>query len=310
MKALFRRLRRVRFLNGPATFGLRTVMGWVGVTWEPVIAHLPRIGVVAVGLPNGRRLRMITDADDGVSNQVFWRGWDGFEPEVSPLFFQLATGAQFTLDVGAHIGYYALLAGHARLGGRVFAFEPYERPLRALRRNVAANGVVNIEIVAKAAGRASGPQDFYYFEIANIPSSSSLSREFMLSGMSREFIADREKLRHQVVDVVALDDFCDERGLNVDLVKIDTEATEHDVLIGMRKALERCRPHVILEMLPAGRADVIDALVLPLGYRPYLLRASGGTPYDSVGAAVGNWYLRPPGRAFRGEASAASRAGR
>jgi hypothetical protein len=49
-------------------------------------------------------------------------------------------------------------------------------------------------------------------------------------------------------------------------------------------------------MLPARRADLIDALMLPLDYRTYRLDADAGTPSNSVGAAAGNWCLRPPRR--------------
>lgn len=92
--------------------------------------HLHRLGRVATRLPDGRVLRLWSQADDWVSNQVFWRGWQGYEPETTPLFYRLARRAHVTLDVGAHVGFFSLLAGHANAAGRVFAFEPLEKAFR------------------------------------------------------------------------------------------------------------------------------------------------------------------------------------
>jgi FkbM family methyltransferase len=43
---------------------------------------------------------------------------------VAPLFWRLACKARVTLDIGAHVGYYSVLAGMANPAGTVFAFEP------------------------------------------------------------------------------------------------------------------------------------------------------------------------------------------
>jgi hypothetical protein len=78
-----------------------------------MIKHLHRFGIVRSRLPHGRTLRLWSRGDDWIANQVHWRGWDGYEPETLPLFFRLAATARVTLDVGAHVGFFTLLAGHA-----------------------------------------------------------------------------------------------------------------------------------------------------------------------------------------------------
>jgi FkbM family methyltransferase len=285
MKRALKRLRALPLVNSAVAVPLRAAMRATGRTWEPVAKHLPRSGTVTTRLPNGRRLTMVTRGDDWVPNQVFWRGWDGYEPELTPLFYRLAAAAQTTFDIGAHVGFYALLAAHANPAARVFAFEPFELPLRALRRNVAANGLANVEIVEGAVGRAAGRAPFYVVDDAAIPCSSSLSRAFM------EYHPD---IRSVDVEVIALDEFVAARRLRVDLVKIDTETTEPDVLAGMRETLARDRPHVLLEVLDRGDPTAIDDLVLPLGYQPHLLLPEGMTARPSVTTAPGNWYLMPP----------------
>jgi FkbM family methyltransferase len=263
-------------------------MRLLGNESEFVIKHLPRVGLVSADLPNGRTLRLVTRGNDWIPNQVFWRGWRGYEPDVSPVFFELARRARVVLDVGANIGFYSLLAGHANPTGHVFGFEPLRGPLEAFERNVAANGLQNVDVVPAAAGAASGYETFYFTRESQVPSSSSLSYEFMKSVPA---------LDSHAVRVVRLDDFVSERRLDVDLIKIDTESTESRVLEGLQETLERDRPHIVLEMLdsPAANPEAIDRLTRPLGYQPRLLSLGGdfvGCP--TVVGVVGNIHFVPP----------------
>jgi FkbM family methyltransferase len=288
VKQIGKRLRAVPVLNATAALPLRAAMRATGRSWEPVIRHLPRSGTIKERLPNGQTLTLVSRGDDWVPNQVFWRGWQGFEPEMSSLFFDLARRARTTLDVGAYIGFYALLAGHANPHGTVLAFEPVERIVERLRLNVAANHLRNVEVVSKAVGRRSGRAQFYAIP-SGIPSSSSLSQEFM--SFHRDAVPNE-------VDVVQLDQLVAERDLNVDLVKIDTETTEPDVLAGMAETLERDRPDVFVEVLEQADTEAMDAVVLPLGYRLVQLSPrSGRIERQSLQEATGNWHLVPPGRA-------------
>jgi len=59
-------------------------------------------------------------------------------------WFHLAARAGIVLDVGAHVGFYALLAAHANPKGRVFAFEPHPSVYGRLIRNLSLNGVENV----------------------------------------------------------------------------------------------------------------------------------------------------------------------
>jgi FkbM family methyltransferase len=264
-------------LNGVVTGVARTACDTLGHTPEALIRHLHRVGTVRRRLPNGRTLVLWSRADDWISNQIFWRGWDGYEPETTRVFYTLALRARVTLDVGAYVGFYSLLAAHANPSGRVFAFEPHPAVFERLALNVRANGVANVTCHAVAAGATDGAANFHYVP-GGLPSSSSLSLPFMTQSGA--------PLEHRRVPVVALDSFAREAGLDhVDLVKVDTETTEPDVLEGMASLLERHRPHVFCEVL-AGRADEgrLEAILRPLGYRFYLLKKEGPTPAEHVGA--------------------------
>jgi tRNA G37 N-methylase Trm5 len=98
---------------------------------------------------------------------MYWRGAFGYEPETSQLFYRLATTSHGVLDVGAHVGYYWILAGLAHPSARVYAFEPYPVAFERLLRNLELNQLGNVEPIRLALGsvRASptssaGPRTF------------------------------------------------------------------------------------------------------------------------------------------------------
>lgn len=296
LKAALKRLRVSQPFNAVATSVARGALGLLGLRSEFLVRHLHRAGEVRCRLPNGRTLELWSRGDDWVSNQLFWRGLSGYEPETVPWFWALARSAQVTLDVGAYVGFYTLLAAHANPAGRVFAFEPHPGAHDRLVRNVARNGIANAECLAVAAGDRDGTAEFFHVG-TKVPTSSSLSFEFM---------KPHAGLRRLMVQVTTLDSFVRERRLTrVDLVKIDTESTESQVLRGMREVLRRDRPAIVCEVLAGREAGAGLAEVLaPLGYRYYLLTADGPVAHETItGHAVWLNYLFThvdPGSIVRG----------
>ncbi len=266
VKQTLKRLRYWQPLNFAVTSILRGVLSAAGYESEFIIKHLHKVGRVKRELPNGRTLSLWSRADDWVTNQIFWRGWDGYESETTPLFFRLASRAQVTIDVGAYVGYYTLLAAHANPQGRVYAFEPMPDTYERLRKNIAMNSLSNVECFCKAVGEKEGAAKFFY-TAGLLPCSSSLSFDFMQTA-SGLCVSD--------VDVLALDRFVSERELQrVDLIKIDTESTEPQVLLGMAETLRRDRPFIICEVLGRGSEQALEEILRPLGYRYYLITPKG-----------------------------------
>lgn len=269
-----KKLRTSQPFNRVTTSTVRAFLTATRLNSEIAIKHLHRVGPVSSKLPNGRTLRLWSKADDWVSNQLYWRGWKGYEPETAPLFFRLATRARVTIDVGAYVGFFAIVAAQANPDGLVYAFEPLAEPYQRLRRNVALNQLANVTCIPSAVGDAEGMAEFYHVPI-DMPCSSSLSFEFMRSA---------GELRSCQVPVTTLDAFAQENCLNyVDLVKIDTESTEPDVLRGMAETIRRHRPHIICEVLKGrGSENAVDELVRSFGYSCYHLRPEGPILRDRV----------------------------
>lgn len=255
-------------VNHAVTTTCRAVIERLGWSPGPLARFLPRAGVVEAALPNGELLRMWSRADDDVTPQVYWKGWSGHEPDTARLFYQQALTARTTVDIGAHVGYFALLAAHANPAGQVYAFEPHPIVYERLAVNARLNGLRNLSCEPTAVGSATGSAQFFHGK--RISSSSSLSQAFM------ESIVPASRLVSSVVNVVSLDEFVEDRGIaHVDLVKIDTETTEGEVFQGMTTTLARDEPVVFCEILEQPAADAIEEILEPLGYRYFSLTGEG-----------------------------------
>jgi len=261
--------------NCVSTTVVKAVMSATGLQSELVVKHLHRVGIVRVKLPNGRVLSLWSRGDDWITNQVYWRGWSGYEPDTVPLFFRLSQRSQVTLDVGAYVGYYSLLAALANPSGQVYAFEPLNSIYRRLERNVALNQLSNIECIASAVGEIDGTAEFFHTE-NELPSCSTMSQEFIKPWAA--------SFQSSTVPIMTLDRFVREKHLSrVDLLKIDTESTEPDVLRGMHETLRRDRPSILCEVLAGqGSEKTLAEILQPLGYRFYLLTAEGPMLQDSI----------------------------
>lgn len=272
--ALLKKIRTSQPFNLVATSGVHALMGGGRVKSEFIIKHLLRVGTVRRRLPNGRILTLWSRGDDWVSNQVFWRGWDGYEPETVPLFYRLSTRSNITIDVGAYVGYFSLLAAHANPQGRVYAFEPLPSVYTRLVRNIELNRLTNVQCLASAVGETDGTAEFWHTD-AETPTSSSLSFEFMRS---------TENLVSTVVPVITLDRFARENNLSrIDLVKLDTESTEYQVLRGMGETLRRDHPIIISEVLMGrGGEAPLEEVMSHYGYRFYHLTPKGPVLHDRV----------------------------
>ena len=273
LKAALKYVRAIPAINAPIALAVRGAARRAGVSPEFAIRHLPRAGVTRMTLPGGQRARLWSRGDDWVSNQVFWRGWDGYEPEVARVFWRLASAARVTLDVGAHVGYFSVLAALAAPQGTVFAFEPLPAVYERLRHNIALNRLANVIAVPEAAGAHDAEAEFFHVP-GVIPSSSSLSADFMRG---------TEGLTAVRVPVTRLDSFLAGRGIDgVDLIKIDTETTEPDVLSGLGDCLSAWRPDIICEVLTRADVAALTSILEPVGYRFFLLTDAGPQRRESI----------------------------
>lgn len=93
--------------------------------------------------------------DRGVCLPIYLNGI--YEPEETILFRDLVKPGMVVVDIGAHVGYYTLIAA-AGVGqqGRVFAFEPHPSNYSLLVRNVETNRYRNVITIPNAVSDRSG----------------------------------------------------------------------------------------------------------------------------------------------------------
>ncbi len=143
------------------------------------------------------------------------------EPFMSELFKTKLRPGLVILDLGAHLGYYSVLAAEA--GAKVYSFEPDPRTFPYLVRNVHANGFSALVVPVPKAVSSSTGRAALFLDNNDTPGQSSLFRR--LSGVGRV-----------EVDCVRLDEFLDE-GIVVDVIKMDIEGAELHALMGMERVI-------------------------------------------------------------------------
>lgn len=200
------------------------------------------------------------------------------EPDTLSTFRRLLVPNGVFVDVGAHIGEYALLG--AKLMGpasRVFAFEPGKAILPYLERNVATSAFVNqITVFPVAVSNYEGYADF---DQHTDPGHSRLSTV----GVPPHALPAADS----AVQIVRLDAILAAHDAAPHLVKIDVEGAEQQVIEGMAGLLAHdasTRPAIVFEYLPRTwdvfGNDIARSIsyLESLGYRVFSVRDSQITP--------------------------------
>jgi len=163
------------------------------------------------------------------------------EPVLNALLGLLSQGGCF-YDVGAHIGFYALLA--ARIGCRVYAFEPDPLNVERLRENIERNELSSrIKIIEAAVYAHSAPT--LVFQRADVTKDPSMMGGRILSSWEWE----AKPMRSLTVAAISLDDFVFVHGNEMPhVIKVDVEGSEAEVLKGSERLFSEVKPSLICEV--------------------------------------------------------------
>jgi FkbM family methyltransferase len=143
-----------------------------------------------------------------------------YEPIQSKIFVAIAKNSKVVFDIGAQIGYYAVLA--AKLGvEQVFAFDVDKSFLKAAKKNAKSNNVLDkIRFIRNAISNKDG-------EVVEIENYSGRSK----------------------VKTISLDSFCVRNNIWPDFIKMDIEGFELEALEGASQLLSY-KPIILLAFHP------------------------------------------------------------
>ncbi|HEY4120444.1 MAG TPA: FkbM family methyltransferase [Byssovorax sp.] len=204
--------------------------------------------------------------DDVCSDRIFAHR---YEPEEAAFVGRYLQPGMTVLDIGAHHGFYTLLASHCvGAAGRVISFEPSSRERARLERHLRINRCTNVEVRPFALGSAEGEVELFRVD----------GRQTGFNSLRPPDI-DQPTSVHRV-PIKVLDEVLAQAGVTkVDFIKMDVEGAELEVLRGARRLLAtRPRPVIL--------AELSDLRAKPWGYRIHeviSLVADAGYTWKAVG---------------------------
>ncbi len=207
---------------------------------------------------------MLLKVDDpGISRELLADGTR--EPVHTKIFKEELKEGMTHIDIGASVGYYALLAA-SLVGdsGKVICLEPVEKNVDLLKKCLDINGFENVEIYKKAL------------------SSSDSGVKFKKSQMlNRGEVVEDDEEGSESVDSTTLDSLLDEIGdVNPDSIRMDIEGHEYEALLGMKETLENATSpcNIFMELHPTKFSNTKETLEEILG----ILKERGFKP-DKIG---------------------------
>ena len=178
------------------------------------------------------------------------------------------------IDVGAHYGYFSLIASQIVKDGKVYSFEPSSKSFNILKRNVTS--IANVTIFNKAVSHGSDPIVFYEFDNLHSEYNSTQVSQFENEDWFKAIKPNMQK-----IDSISLSTFCSDNSVNPDIIKIDVEGFENEVIKGAENLLtvSKKKPIVIMEYLEPKRENTAHkeafSLLSQWGYSSNIISDSG-----------------------------------
>jgi len=192
----------------------------------------------------------------------YWLGI--YEARTQRWFQRMVKHGFVVIDVGAHVGFYSLLASElVGQGGRVIALEPLPENLRALRAHLEMNHVTNVAVLEMAVSDECQTAPFVAGE------NSSMGQLCSDGAM--------------VVETVTLD-YLFLNGLvpKPDCIKMDVEGEETAVLKGAQTLLAEAHPIIFLAAHGSSKKQECCDFLANLGY---------GFTFVRDGSADADWEI-------------------
>ncbi|MDB4349669.1 FkbM family methyltransferase [Omnitrophica bacterium] len=164
-------------------------------------------------------------------------------------WLEVCKGKRTVFDIGAHIGLYSIPASRViDKSGLIYAFEPSRANRSYLEKHSRFNGIDNIKIFPCLVGEGSS-EGVVFYENNDVDPMNSVKMRKNLDLYNK---VSKEQ--------VSLDDFCDQRNIAPEIIKIDVEGSELKVLKGAQTIFKKYNPIVFLSLHPR-RLALMDASI-------------------------------------------------
>ena len=220
--------------------------------------------------PNGKKIRIqhSTKHDiyfwfDKHTDNGFILGF--YEENLVQTLLKYIKGGSVFYDLGAHWGYFSLLAADAAgESGAVYAFEPMPINFQRLQKNICLNKIKCLEA----------------FNLAVSDRETKLKFSDTEDSYANTYINNQSESSSIEVAATSIDSFIIKNEARPpDFIKIDVEGAEFDVLKGASKAIERHRPVIHLsthEKHVKGVDSQCCSWMIEMGYAMNKISADSG----------------------------------
>lgn len=186
----------------------------------------------------------------------FWAGT--YEAETCRFLASVLPPEAVCYDIGANLGYHALIMARAAPRGHVFAFEPLPQVCAVLRRNLEINRVGHVTIVPKVVARQ--------------PGTVTLAKTVEIDQATLTFdpaASHGNRIEMVPCEATTLDAFVREGNPPPTFLKIDVEGAETEVLAGAVEVLRVHRPMILCETHGREPAMAVYEQLKALDYAMY-----------------------------------------
>lgn len=188
------------------------------------------------------------------------------------LIKNLKAGDSF-LDVGAHYGFYSLLAAHlCGANGKVMSIEASEAIHQLLQKNLQKQ--TNIELFHLAAHEENSHISFFEFPILYSEYNTIHPEQF-----EKEKWYQNNQPKEVKVPSKRLDSFVKQHNFLPNIIKIDVEGAEDKVINGLSELLQTGSPILAMEYLGGKRANKAHQESIKTlqnyGYEAYFIQTDG-----------------------------------
>jgi FkbM family methyltransferase len=203
----------------------------------------------------------------GASRNAYWLGT--YEHAKCSVFAHAIAEGDVVYDVGAHVGYYTLLA--AKLvgpRGHVYAFEPLPANLEFLELHLKLNQITNVTVVPAAVADTAGLGSFQLAPSRAMARLAPSESSHAPRELPMEMGADCELQ----VKTVSLDDWARQAGRSLPrVIKMDIEGAELQALHGAAELLRRAFPTLLVATHSKALHQACQNFLSRLGYCVELL---------------------------------------